>query len=103
MTNRRQRVAPARGLIRRIEQLEGNRVKGEQLTSDGPQNSVAGAIGGNGRGVTARIDRARFPRRAEQSPGQRKSHERRGIGGEVYGVVPVVWRREDDVVVAAAS
>ena len=98
MANRRQLVAPIGGLIRRIEQLERHRVKGEQLTGDSPQNSVAVAIGGNGRGVTAAvIAPARFQRSAEQPPGQRKSHERRGIGGEVHGVIPVGGRPELDV------
>ncbi len=47
MTDRRQRVAPVGGLIRRIEQIERNRVKGKELTGDDPQNSVAVTVGGN--------------------------------------------------------
>ena len=47
MTDRRQRVAPIGGLIRRIEQIERNRVKGKELTGGDPQNSVVVAIGGN--------------------------------------------------------
>src|SRR6266404_251962 len=47
MTDRRQLVASIGGLIRRIEQIERNRVKGKELTGDDPQNSVAVTIGGN--------------------------------------------------------
>src|SRR6266853_4257786 len=47
MTDRRQRVAPIGGLIRRIDQIERNRVKGKELTADDPQNSVAVTVGGN--------------------------------------------------------
>src|ERR1700724_4794720 len=90
------------GLIRGIEQFERNRVKGEQLTGDDPQNSVARAIGGNRWRMTAAgIARRRFPRSTEQSPGQWKSHERRSAGGEVQGVVPVGGRTEQHVVADA--
>ncbi len=60
-----QRVATIGGLTRRIEHIERNRVKGEQLTGDDPQNSVARAIGGNGRGVTAGISPFSFEGSAE--------------------------------------
>src|ERR1700732_5469973 len=90
------------GLSRGIEQFERNRVKGEQLTGDDPQNSVARAIRGNGWRMTAAvIARRRFPRSTEQSPGQRKSHERRSVGGEVHGVIPVGGRTEQHVVADA--
>src|SRR6202521_799393 len=78
MADGRESVAPIGGLIRGIEQFKRNRVKSEQLTGDGPQNSVARAIGGNRWRMTAAgIAHRRFPRSTEQSPGHRKSHERR--------------------------
>src|SRR6202521_4071189 len=51
--------------------------------------------------TAAGIARRRFPRSTEQSPGQRKSHERRSAGGEVQGVVPVGGRTEQHVVADA--
>src|SRR5207245_6527602 len=44
------------------------------------------------------IARRGFPRSAEQSPGQRKSHERRSVWGKVHGIVPVGGRTEQHVV-----
>jgi len=86
-------------VIRGVDHLERNGVKGEELSTalDDPQNSVGVAIGGNGWGVTAGI----FPNlegSAEQSAGQRVRKVRRSIGGEVHGVVPVGRGTELDVV-----
>ncbi len=91
-----QSVAGA-GLTRAVEHFERNGVKGEELTGNGPQNPVGVAVGGNGRGVSAGIFCESLDGSAEQSGRQRKSQERRTIGGEVDGVVPVGRRTHHDV------
>ena len=55
VAERRQEIAFGRSLIRVIEQLERNGVKGAEGAVEDPQDTVAVAIGGNGWRVTAGI------------------------------------------------
>src|SRR5258708_29382238 len=77
MADGRQRIAPIKCLTRRIEQFEINGIKRRELTIDKPQNSVAVAIGGDGRRRNPRILSTGFDRTAAQASGQVGSHERR--------------------------